>query len=355
VGKFGDKFRKEREKKNISLDDVSNVTKISSRMLQAIEQERFDQLPGGVFNKGFIRAYAKHLGLNDEDAVNDYLACLRQAQIDAHEVWEPERTAHSRPAPEKRPLAPYAKPSLKSEPAAEVEELPELQLPRAEHVRPPRNKYLNERDRGIPWGLIAVAGLVVVLAIILWTRHARAPRPASTATSVPAPTTLPAPITQPTAVAAPPTANTKPAASGHTAVNATTPRPATQQPAVHAPTIASSTPAAASNTTAPPSSGEPPQPAPQSTPLTLVIRASETSWISVTADGREVSQETLIAPAHASFRANREIIAKVGNAAGVSFLWNGKEVPTQGAEGEPRTFVFDSSGLRAAPPVEPAH
>jgi cytoskeletal protein RodZ len=89
VGEFGDKFRKAREKKELSFDDVSNVTKISSRMLQAIEEEHFDQLPGGVFNKGFIRAYAKHLGLNAEDAVTDYLACLRQAQIDAHEVWQP--------------------------------------------------------------------------------------------------------------------------------------------------------------------------------------------------------------------------------------------------------------------------
>jgi len=101
VGAFGNKFRKARERKNLSLDDVSNVTKIGSRMLQAIEEERFDQLPGGVFNKGFIRAYAKHLGLNDEEAVNDYLACLRQAQIDAHEVWEPQSAAPPRSAPEK--------------------------------------------------------------------------------------------------------------------------------------------------------------------------------------------------------------------------------------------------------------
>ena len=44
VGEFGDKFRKAREKKDISLDDVSNVTKIGSRMLRAIEEEHFDQL-----------------------------------------------------------------------------------------------------------------------------------------------------------------------------------------------------------------------------------------------------------------------------------------------------------------------
>ena len=79
MGEFGDKFRKTREIKELSLDDVYSVTKINRRMLQAIEEEQFDQLPGGVFNRGFIRAYAKHLGLNPEDAVNDYLACLSQA------------------------------------------------------------------------------------------------------------------------------------------------------------------------------------------------------------------------------------------------------------------------------------
>src|SRR5690349_7195260 len=117
VGEFGNKFRKAREAKGISLDDVSNVTKIGARMLQAIEDEHFDQLPGGVFNKGFIRAYAKHLGLNSEEAVTDYLACLRQAQIDANEVWEPVRPA-TRPLPppaaaEKRPA--YTKPAMKTQ------------------------------------------------------------------------------------------------------------------------------------------------------------------------------------------------------------------------------------------------
>src|ERR1700753_2549092 len=98
MGHFGDKFRKAREKKELSLDQVSNVTKISSRMLKAIEEENFDQLPGGVFNKGFIRAYAKQIGLNSEEAVTEYLACVGQAQTDSYEGWESEnRTGSSRP------------------------------------------------------------------------------------------------------------------------------------------------------------------------------------------------------------------------------------------------------------------
>src|ERR1039458_250799 len=141
-------------------------------MLQAIEEEHFDLLPGGVFNKGFIRAYAKHLGLNDEEAVTDYLACLRQAQIDAHEVWEPERPPQARPAaPEKRPQVEPNKPAVKSQSSVQVEELPELQLPRAEHVRPPRKNFAVKSDREVPWSILAIAAVVIVLGVILWTRH----------------------------------------------------------------------------------------------------------------------------------------------------------------------------------------
>jgi Domain of unknown function (DUF4115) len=72
----------------------------------------------------------------------------------------------------------------------------------------------------------------------------------------------------------------------------------------------------------------------------------ETSWISVLADGPSVSHETLIAPAHTSVRASHEIVARIGNAAGVTFVWNGQEVPADGAESEVKTFVFDSTGMR---------
>src|SRR5690349_12336747 len=130
MGHFGNKFREAREKRELTLDQVSNVTKISSRMLKAIEEEHFDQLPGGVFNKGFIRAYAKHLGLNDEDAVNDYLTCLREAQVDAHEVWEPQAVPPAPPvAPKKaHPEAskPAPKPPAPKPPGPPTDELPDL-------------------------------------------------------------------------------------------------------------------------------------------------------------------------------------------------------------------------------------
>ncbi len=351
MGEFGEKFRKEREKKGISLDDVSNVTKISSRMLLAIEQEHFDQLPGGVFNKGFIRAYAKHLGMNDEEAVNGYLACMRQAQIDAQDAWQPERSTDRRTTRDRR--SPAASSTSASNQQTEVEELPELHLPRAEDIRPPRKNYLQPSDSGIPWRIVAVAALVVVLAVVLWTRHSRnvhtsaaAPVPVQTApAAVPAPAPSATNQTLPTAPTAKPTSRpstattqsqTAPAKTTATAAGNNSPAQASQPATQQSPTPQSPTPQPA---TPPPATDSPAR-------LTLVIRASENSWISITVDGQAVSQETLIAPAHTSFRASREIIAKVGNAAGVSFLWNGKEIPPDGAEAEVRTYVFTPDSMR---------
>lgn len=380
VGEFGNKFRKARENKNLSLDDVSNVTKIGSRMLQAIEEEHFEQLPGGVFNKGFIRAYAKHLGLNDEDAVADYLACLRQAQIDAHEVWEPQPAVQTRArAPERpRPVQPNraqpnrAQPNRtaptpiraaeKAQPPTSIEELPELQLPRAEDVRPRRKEFIRESDREIPWRMLAAAAVVIILAVVLWTRRshrtnvAAVAAPVRTAESAPIAASVPA--VNKTVSTPPPTSRT--ARAGHPSTSNPQPslRPASST-ATHPATLA---PVSSLAPTAPGKNEEHTNGAPvqtsskvnpassekSATPLTLVIRATETSWISVLADGQTVSQETLIAPANTSVRANREIIAKIGNAAGVTFLFNGQEIPADGAEAEVKTFVFDSNGMRVA-------
>ncbi len=361
MGEFGEKFRKAREKKELSLDDVSNVTKISSRMLRAIEEEHFDDLPGGVFNKGFIRAYAKHLGLDSEEAVTDYLASLRQAQIDAQEVWDTQPPAAARPgsngkARSKDAPKAAAKPATDKGPApVEIEELPDLQLPRAQDVRPARQKFLNQSSSGTPWRIVLAAALVAGLGIALWVRHSSRTHAASTSsTSVPATAVAQAAI--PAAASAPVTATAPPAsepASSRAAVSQTAPQPA-------------------ASSAAPP----PPQPSPdqrkpepsdvtvtnlaKSTPkpsqktvlaLTLVIRATENSWVSASADGQLVTEETLIAPAHTSIRAAREISVRVGNAAGVSFIFNGQEIATEGAEAEVRNYTFDSSGMHISSPI----
>jgi cytoskeleton protein RodZ len=69
---FGEHLRREREMRGVSLDEISAATRISTRFLQAIEKEQWDQLPGGVFNRGFIRSIARFLGLDEESLVAEY-------------------------------------------------------------------------------------------------------------------------------------------------------------------------------------------------------------------------------------------------------------------------------------------
>jgi len=354
MGGFGDKFRKAREKKGISLDDVSNATKITARMLQAIEEENFDQLPGGVFNKGFIRAYAKHLGLDPEDAVNDYLACLRQAQIDSHAGWDSERPGPRAASVPKSNAPSIEKPAAQVPTPAEAEELPDLQLPRAEHIRK-KKEYLERPASGPPWLMMAVVLVIVLGALALWMRHSRRAHNAASSASPPVVTTVTAsapsqsnvPAASPATV---PSVKVSAAASKPQLASQSTPAPrsvAVQQTTT-APDTNQSSPGRKSDGSARPSGATvSPTSSTPATNLSLVVRAAETSWISVSADGQLVTQETLIAPAATSFHATREFVVRVGNAAGVTFLWNGEEIPPQGAESEVKTLVFDAQGMRA--------
>jgi cytoskeleton protein RodZ len=79
---FGERLRRERELRGISLDEIAAATKIGTRLLRALEDEQFDLLPGGIFNKGYVRAYARHLGIDDEQAVADYLKAANETPPD---------------------------------------------------------------------------------------------------------------------------------------------------------------------------------------------------------------------------------------------------------------------------------
>src|SRR5438093_1084787 len=69
---FGSSFKSARETKGISIDQIPSEPRISTRFLLAIENEQFHLLPGGIFNRGFIRAYAEKVGLDPNQAVADY-------------------------------------------------------------------------------------------------------------------------------------------------------------------------------------------------------------------------------------------------------------------------------------------
>ena len=424
VGKFGDKFRKERERQGIKLEDVSNSTKIGSRMLLAIEEERFDQLPGGVFNKGFIRAYAKYLSLDEEETITGYVAALNQfnsqgvgpekfaAQPSVTERSSGQsssgrsgssqssssqsgsgqsssgksissQSSSGKPAERRlvgdRRSDPHRR-SSDSRASNPQDELPDLQLPKAEHVRPRRRMAVHSDLDGSRWRLPALVVLLIVAGAFWWShsRNARANGASPTAASVSSRSTAPdstvltrasAPSNDATGTAAVSSRISPPTAKA--AARPGSPSIASQSSTSSSATAGAANASGAKEEATPPetdaASANAPVPKPVAK-LTLVIRASENSWIAVTADGQPVVQETLIAPAHTSVRAAREIVVRAGNAAGVNFALNGQEFPSQGAEGEVKTLIFDSTGLRpsttppttpaptsTAPPADPAH
>jgi cytoskeletal protein RodZ len=71
-GTFGESLKREREMRGVTLDEISAATRIATRFLRAIENEEWEQLPGGVFNRGFVRAVARYLGLDEENIVAEY-------------------------------------------------------------------------------------------------------------------------------------------------------------------------------------------------------------------------------------------------------------------------------------------
>lgn len=69
---IGEKLRLEREAHGIALRDISEQTRISMRYLEAIESDDYRRLPGGIFNRSFIRAYAKFVGFDEQEAIEEY-------------------------------------------------------------------------------------------------------------------------------------------------------------------------------------------------------------------------------------------------------------------------------------------
>jgi len=412
-------------------------------MLRALEEEHFDQLPGGVFNKGFVRAYARQVGLDEEETLTDYLTALRESQVQSQKILPDFRGPGAKPNP-----IPSSDPHHHILPASEhprgdgkdngsdlsaserrrreerrnevrrtqdrdrSDKAPALAATRNEasvktagrgdgsHESASLMKETREQGRAVEdqvesqrsedhpqYGssslpgfvtpsstessndsadaafprisksmLVAAVILLLTLALAVWNsqRHRKSAAelvtkptasPSQSASSAapqsPAPTLASASDPSPRGASA--SSSAKP---GATKTSAATPASLTKSPGLAPKPEADSPPA----DSAPPKSAAPTLAAKPVTSFTLLIRADQTTWISIIADGKPETHETLIAPAHTSVRASRDVTVKVGNAAGVSFQLNGKEFPAQGNVGEVKSYVFDAAGIRSGPP-----
>jgi cytoskeleton protein RodZ len=100
---FGGWLRRQREMREISLRDIADRTKISLRYLQAMEEDRFDLLPAPIFAKGFLREYARYVGLSPDEVVNHYLA-VQQQQSPEEDGVKKDQTLVNRPYRQVKPV-----------------------------------------------------------------------------------------------------------------------------------------------------------------------------------------------------------------------------------------------------------
>src|SRR5260370_27302232 len=71
-GNFGERLKRERELREVSMDELTKATRISKRFVEALENEDWAKLPGGIFGHGFVRTIARYLGLDEEALLGEY-------------------------------------------------------------------------------------------------------------------------------------------------------------------------------------------------------------------------------------------------------------------------------------------
>ena len=306
MGSFGEKLKREREMRAITLEEIAEATKIGTRSLRALEEERFDQLPGGIFNKGFVRAYAKFLGIDEEQAVADYLSAT--GDVAGNTTTQ---------------LAALAD--------------------QVEQQRVAREAAENGGNTTLM--LAAVIALVVLFGIGFggykaWKYRQQQQEMRATAAArirqAPPPVTVPAPNPSTDTNAMPVAPATAPATTGG---SSQTPA-GTTVPAPSAPTA--TTP---SNVKV----GATSTPTPSNFPIQVTVKALKRSWILVKADGKTVYQQTMDpadpTKSEVTLHGNEKIQLVMGNPAGVEVSFNGKPLGTLGPENQRREVTITPQGV----------
>jgi len=295
MGAFGERLQREREMRGITLEEISESTKITSRCLRALEEEEFDKLPGGVFNKGFVRAYAAYLGLDEDKAVADFVA---------------------------------ASGGEKEQP------LPDPPVPRAVVLGQRAEEHAN-------WRAVSLLALLLAVAVVAaWKVGPLAYHGVFEAVETHR-STRPAPVPAAASDEAP---ASSPAAASITAPPAPAPAPKKAVVKARAVTVAASSPAIPSSP-APQAVAPAKPPAPAATFL-VEVHAVQDAWVQIVADGRLLSEGVLVAPAEKRVQAAKEVVIKTGNAAGVEVSFNGQPLPPLGDVNQVATLTLNAGGVR---------
>ena len=289
MASLGENLRREREMRGISLEEISAATKISVRFLTALENNDFAGIPGGIFTRGFIRAYAGYLGLDQEQVMAEYELVAQPRDYELGRLTSANRPSQRRGRP--------------------VRVLP-----------------------------LAVAAVLLVGGYALFRyshRAAYAPiitsSPVSSAAqptpSQSAPT--PAPVTRgsPTAGADTPT-------SGPSGAPAQAPPTSTGAPGQTASQAAPSLVDATKPGSNPAAPGPTENAGSSRDGLVLQLAATEPVWVSVEADGKTALQRVLHPNDVTTLKAADHFDLTTGNAQGLILTLNGETLKPLGRQGE---------------------
>ena len=304
----GETLRRERLRRNLELEQIAHELRISRRFLEAIEEERFDRLPGPVFAKSFVRQYARVLGLDEQE-----LAAQVQRATDAA---APETPA--RPEPK--------------------EVLEGIHVPRME-------QWQDVGEHRFHWGstLPALAGVVVVMlvcsAVYGWWQRQRTAAATQVATRPPAVAVNPPQVSQ---TAVPGSSEKAPPETAQVPAPKAEPHP--ESPAAGG---------EAAGTQA--ESLTPRATAGQQNSVKVQLTADEPVWVLARADGKYLFSGTLDEKETRTVEADNSVLLRFGNAGGVNVSLNGKDLGALGPKGQVRTVQFTSGGFHIVPaPKVPA-
>jgi cytoskeletal protein RodZ len=292
---IGEALRRERERQGISLEDIARNTRIQKRFLNAIEAEDFDNLPGLVFTRNFVRQYAEALGLDAEPLLAG-LPRLDEAtiQLPVPPARPRKRSSYSRPGPG---LASLVWPALAV--AAGIF----LYV----HFHSFKDARLNPMAR--------------IRAEIAALREIPVNRDRSRSTEA----------ISPPAVTPPASPSSLSSSSLPTSDDAPSPRPGTAP--------APGTPGSAAS------------------PVQVVVTAIQEAWVELSADGKTSFAGILMPNERKEVSAAEQVKIVAGNAGGVTVSLNGKPLEPLGPVGQVRVVRLTAEGpqfLQVAHPAAPA-
>lgn len=278
MGDLGQWLREAREARGLSLAEVEEATRIRQAFLSALEADDWSALPNEVVGRGFLRNYARFLGLDPDEMVARRAAEQAEATETIQVAWQPRPVDY-------RPI--------------------DFDL-----------KLEGSRRRSWRWWLVTSLGIAILAAIVWWVNASRpgllaalGPQPTATFTATPTVPLIP-----------PSMATLAPAAMPAMPAN-----PTAEMFALPTPTP---TPEPTDTPTPEPAGTVPDQ------EIRLVTRIIERAWLRVVVDG-QVLLETILEPGEEREWVGKQAVTiRSGNAGGVVILLEGQELGVMGEPGQ---------------------